>query len=390
MSLNLDKSTWATVRFGDVVRNVNETVRDASATGIDRVIALEHLDGGALEVARWGDDPSATTFTKRARPGQTLFGKRRAYQRKAAYAEFDAITSGDILVFEPASDRLSGPSIVAELLPFLVQSEPFFKHALGTSAGSLSPRTNWGDLAKLEFALPSLDEQRRLADLLWSTEHHVRMLRQRARDAELVRDSLNAATFSAWLAASALPLEDLFAFQIGKRLSPEGRARGGEQLPYVTNSNVYWRRLDLSEVREMPFLPREVPIYELQAGDVLACEARFVGRACVWNGEVPDAKYQMSLHRLRKRAGYLEPEALVEYFHWCSVSGRFKAIVGDNLIPHLPEVRFRKFQAPNPTRFQAEAYGRQLRGMAAAIEAAESELSHAGTVASSLTQEVFG
>ncbi|RKN29944.1 restriction endonuclease subunit S [Micromonospora musae] len=165
MTLNLDKSTWKRVAFGDVVKNVNVTVKDAEAAGIDRVIAMEHLDPGELKISRWGSLDAGTTFTRRVRPGQTLFGKRRAYQRKAAYAEFDAITSADILVFEADATQL-----LPELLPFLVQSDGFYDHALGTSAGSLSPRTNWRDLANYEFELPPLDEQKGLAGLLWAVE----------------------------------------------------------------------------------------------------------------------------------------------------------------------------------------------------------------------------
>lgn len=167
MRLNLDKSHWKRVAFGDVVRNVNETVRDLEAAGIDRVIAMEHMDPGELKVSRWGSTKDGTTFTRRVKPGQTLFGKRRAYQRKVAYAEFDAICSGDIYTFEADETQLLG-----ELLPFLVQSNGFFEHALGTSAGSLSPRTNWRDLKDFEFDLPPLDEQKRIAELLWAIERH--------------------------------------------------------------------------------------------------------------------------------------------------------------------------------------------------------------------------
>lgn len=167
MRLNLDKSHWKRVAFGDVVRNVNETVRDLEAAGIDRVIAMEHMDPGELKISRWGSTEDGTTFTRRVNPGRTLFGKRRAYQRKVAYAEFDAICSGDIYTFEADETQLRG-----DLLPFLVQSDGFFEHALGTSAGSLSPRTNWRDLKDFEFDLPPLDEQKRIADLLWAIERH--------------------------------------------------------------------------------------------------------------------------------------------------------------------------------------------------------------------------
>ncbi|WP_222122057.1 restriction endonuclease subunit S [Curtobacterium sp. 9128] len=176
MSLGLDKTTWQRVTFGDVVQNVNETVKDVAAAPIDRLIAMEHMEPGELKIERWGDTANGTTFTRRARPGQTLFGKRRAYQRKVAYAEFEAICSGDIYTFEADETRMLG-----EFLPFLVQSDPFFDHALDTSAGSLSPRTNWRDLADFEFELPPLDEQKRIAELLWAIERHRRRLRREAR-----------------------------------------------------------------------------------------------------------------------------------------------------------------------------------------------------------------
>jgi type I restriction enzyme S subunit len=115
-----------------------------------------------------GQVADGTTFTRKFVAGQVLFGKRRAYQRKAAVAEFEGICSGDILVFEPSNSEL-----IPELLPFIVQSDGFFNHALGTSAGSLSPRTKWKDLANYEFALPPRDEQRRIAEVLWAADESV-------------------------------------------------------------------------------------------------------------------------------------------------------------------------------------------------------------------------
>ena len=56
------------------------------------------------------------------------------------------------------------------MLPFLCLSERFFQHAVGTSAGSLSPRTNWSSLASFEFDLPPLDQQHRIAEILWAVD----------------------------------------------------------------------------------------------------------------------------------------------------------------------------------------------------------------------------
>lgn len=160
-----DRKGWSRVRFGDVVENVNETERAPLEAGIDRFIGLEHLVPQDLHIRSWGNVADGTTFTRRCRPGQVLFGKRRAYQRKVAVAEFDAVVSGDIYVLVPKDKRL-----LPELLPFLCMSDRFFEHAVGTSAGSLSPRTNWKSLANFEFDLPPLEQQRRLANILWAID----------------------------------------------------------------------------------------------------------------------------------------------------------------------------------------------------------------------------
>lgn len=160
-----DHSNWQRVRFGDVVENLNETERYPIAAGIERYIGLEHLEPGSLHIRSWGNVENGTTFTRLCRSGQVLFGKRRAYQRKVAIAEFDAVVSGDIYVLKPKNDRL-----LPELLPFLCMSERFFKFAVETSAGSLSPRTNWSHLARFEFDLPPLDQQRRIAEILWGLD----------------------------------------------------------------------------------------------------------------------------------------------------------------------------------------------------------------------------
>ena len=179
------RANWQRVRFGDVVRNVDVNERNPLENGIERYVGLDHLDPESLHIKRWGLVADGTTFTRKFRPGQVLFGKRRAYQRKAAVAEFEGICSGDILVFEPSSDEL-----LADLLPFIVQSDGFFEHALGTSAGSLSPRTKWKDLADYEFALPPRDEQHRIAEILWAADEAVTAMEDVLTRAELARSLL--------------------------------------------------------------------------------------------------------------------------------------------------------------------------------------------------------
>ena len=164
--MTIDTSKWNKVSFGDVAKCLTISTKDALSEGLDRYVGLEHIEPGNMHIKSWGNVEDGTTFTRVFRKGQVLFGKRRAYQKKSALAEFDGICSGDILVCE----AIEG-AVIPELLPFIVQSDRFFEHAIKTSAGSLSPRTKFKDLAKFSFKLPPKpDDQKRIADLLWSID----------------------------------------------------------------------------------------------------------------------------------------------------------------------------------------------------------------------------
>jgi type I restriction enzyme S subunit len=161
--MNIDKSKWKKVKFGDVCMLVNENTKKAKSDGLEYMIGLEHIEPNNLHLHSWDTTDKETTFTRIFRKGQVLFGRRRAYQRKVAYAEFNGICSGDIMVFK-ANEQL----LLPKLLPFIVQSNGFYHCAIDTSAGSLSPRTKFNDLADYEFLLPPKSEQPRLAELLWA------------------------------------------------------------------------------------------------------------------------------------------------------------------------------------------------------------------------------
>ena len=153
-------------KFADVVTLSRARIKDPLTAGIERFVGLEHIEPENLHISSWGDVAGGITFTNHFKPGQVLFGKRRAYQRKVAVADFEGVCSGDIYVFESKDpDKL-----LPELLPFICQSEGFYEYAVRTSAGSLSPRTNWKHLAQYEFPLPPIDEQRRIAELLWAAD----------------------------------------------------------------------------------------------------------------------------------------------------------------------------------------------------------------------------
>lgn len=166
LSEKQQKDGWQIVRFGEIAKEVKSTTKNPIEDGLEFYIGLDHLDPQSLRIQRRGliaeDNPS---FTRCFKPGQILFGKRRAYQKKAAVADFKGICSGDIIVIEAIKGK-----IIPELLPFIVQSDMFFDWAIKTSSGSLSPRTKWKALAEFEFPLPPLERQKEILEAMNKNE----------------------------------------------------------------------------------------------------------------------------------------------------------------------------------------------------------------------------
>lgn len=147
------------VKLGYVAREYKAVSKDSTNLPI---VGLEHLTPSDITLDQW-DEGVETTFTKAFKKGQMLFGRRRAYLKKAALAPFDGICSGDIIVIEAIPDKIN-----PALLPFIIQNDLLFDFAVGNSAGSLSPRVKWESLKEYEFELPGIDEQERLVQLLES------------------------------------------------------------------------------------------------------------------------------------------------------------------------------------------------------------------------------
>lgn len=151
-----------TFRFDEIAYNSTQKVKPTEADK-EHYIGLEHIDGECLYISRWGSDIAPIGEKLVMRKGDILFGKRRAYQRKVAIAPIDGIFSAHGLVLRPKEDVVD-----KDYFPFFMSSNQFLDRAVQISVGGLSPTINWKDLARQEFTLPSLSEQKVLADKLWA------------------------------------------------------------------------------------------------------------------------------------------------------------------------------------------------------------------------------
>ena len=187
------KPGWTRVAFGEMATCVNERIDNPATAGVERYVGLEHLDSDSLTIRRWGSPTDITATKLRFRKGDIIFGRRRVYQRKLAFADFDGICSAHAMVL-----RAKSPAVVPEFLPFFMQSDLFMNRAKTISVGSLSPTINWKTLEKEEFALPPLEEQRRAVTVLRTMNRSLDALRTLA---DVLQD-LEASTFNTLLTNS--------------------------------------------------------------------------------------------------------------------------------------------------------------------------------------------
>tara|TARA_R110002020_G_scaffold420179_1_gene629322 strand:- start:4524 stop:5654 length:1131 start_codon:yes stop_codon:yes gene_type:complete len=161
---NLHKSTWETFKFEEIAQKISKTVKPEEAE-VDIYVGLEHIDASDIHIRRKGVPADVKGGKLRCYPGDVIFGKRRAYQRKAAIVDFDGICSAHAFVFR-ANENIIKP----ELFPFFLHSDQFMHRMVDISVGGLSPTINWGDLKQQEFLLPPKDQQAKLAELLWAMD----------------------------------------------------------------------------------------------------------------------------------------------------------------------------------------------------------------------------
>ncbi len=302
------KPGWRRVKFGDVVRLSKTRSQDPLADGIEHYVGLEHLEPSDLHIRSWGNVADGVTFTSVFQPGQVLFGKRRAYQRKVAVADFSGVCSGDIYVLETKDAQV----LLPELLPFICQTDAFFDHAVGTSAGSLSPRTNWTSLADFEFPLAPLDEQTRLVDAFQALERTSEAHRRVGNVADqLVRSLLSDVLNREW------PVVELGSVVQGTQYGLSINAGSDGQYPMLRMMNIEDGLCVENDIKYVDLNDKDFEAYRLIHGDVLFNRTNsyeLVGRTGVYelNGDHVFASY---LVRIKTNTEKLEPKFLTLYLN---------------------------------------------------------------------------
>jgi hypothetical protein len=93
--------------------------------------------------------------------------------------------------------------------------------------------------------------------------------------------------------------DSLFAVQQGRQASKNNRV-GDNQHPFLRTRNVFWGRLNLSDLDEMHFSEADESRLALEPGDMLVCEGGDIGRTAIWQG-VPGRRQDETGNVMRRR-----------------------------------------------------------------------------------------
>ena len=262
-------------KFEDIIFNITEKKKPVEEDKYN-YIGLEHLESGNLFISKWGSDTAPEGEKIVMKKGDVLFGKRRAYQKKVAISPIDGIFSAHGMVLRPKEDV-----ICKEFLPFFISSETFLNEAIRISVGGLSPTVDWKDIKELEFDLPSLAEQKVLAEKLWAAyEVKQSYLKMIAATEEMVKSQFiemfgtiesNLYNFPICSIGETCEILNGYAFQSKKYVN--------EGIRVIRIANVQKGFIEDSDPQFYPLeLASEFEKYTLHEGDLLISLTGNVGR----------------------------------------------------------------------------------------------------------------
>lgn len=148
-----------------------------------------------------------------------------------------------------------------------------------------------------------------------------------------------------------------FDIQLGKMLDAEKNV--GIAKPYLGNKSVQWGRVDTTELQTMRMSPADLQRFRLCRGDLLVCEGGEVGRAALWEDQLPECYYQKALHRLRPLNGF-DSRLMVACLRFWVDHEKLGDFVSQTSIAHLTKEKFSQVPMAVPPRGEQRAIATAL------------------------------
>ena len=179
-----ENSGWQKVKLGDVL--TESRLPDKENDPKKRLSVRLHLKGVETREYRGTEADGATTFFRR-KAGQFIYGKQNIFRGALGIvpSELDGYSSTqDIPAFD-ISDSIS-----SEWLCHYFSRPDFYKSLELLASGSGSKRLHSKELLKLKIPLPTLPEQKRIAETLNLAQREIELLKKLAEKQKLQKRGL--------------------------------------------------------------------------------------------------------------------------------------------------------------------------------------------------------
>ena len=349
----------AKYRFDQIAINSTEKKKPVEE---DRFtyLGLEHLDSGSLKVTRFGSEVAPIGEKLVMHKGDVLFGKRRAYQKKVAIAPFDGIFSAHGMVLRPKEDVID-----KDFFPLFISSDYFLDAAIKISVGSLSPTINWRDLKELEFELPDLAAQRKLAEVLWSINDTMEAYKKLISATDELVKSQFMEQFVIETPYERTRLGDHISQIRGVSYKPADLrpSLSEESVLLLRANNISAGRINHDEVQYVA--KEKVSIVQLiQAGDILMCASsgslEHVGKAAICLPSIEGETFGAFCKLIRPK-GDLLPEYIAAYLETDEYREIIMQLACGSNINNLKTEHIDELQIPAPPAEVQEAFVSFLR-----------------------------
>lgn len=318
-------------RFDEMAVLVNDKINNPAEAGDARYVGLEHIDPESLKIRRWGSTSDVEASKLLFKSGDIIFGKRRVYQRKLAVPDFDGICSAHAMVLRAKSDVVRH-----DFLPFFMQSDIFMDRALEISVGSLSPTINWKALAAEEFALPSLEQQSRITEVLISVESSIRL----NFEAQARLRKVGVAVVDHWIESireqglSPVPLSKLVCREPTYGLNAPA-TEFQETLPRYLRITDIDDDGKLSDENMVSVQVENPELYKINSGDLLFARTGTVGKVYMATGTEHNTVYAGYLIRFSLDTDLVDPRYVFAYtrssHYWSWVRANSRVGVQPNI-----------------------------------------------------------
>ena len=314
-------------KFGDLVYNITEK-RSPVAGDEELYIGLEHLDSGSLRVTRWGSKVALKGDKLVMRKGDILFGRRNTYLRRVSIAPHDGLFSAHGMILRAKTERIN-----SEYLPFFIASDYFMDEAIRISVGSLSPTVNWKELKELEFTIPALAEQEKLAKTLIAANN----LKEKYEELLAITDDLVKSQFIELFGDNEYPEYKLSEvcekITDGTHKTPNYQDEG---ITFISAKNIVDGKLNFSDIKHITITEYEEiqKRCRLEQGDLLMSKSGSLGSLAIVDTDEPLGLFE-SLAIIKYNRQLLNGIFLMEQLRSDKSQGQLMSGVKGVAVKHL-------------------------------------------------------